>query len=207
MDWLTASLLRLNDLGVSGPIVFVGLYVIAAVTLVPSFLMTVAAGALFGVTRGSVVVFVGASLGACAAYTVAVKLSGTKMLSWLDREPRVAVVRRAVASEGAWVQFLLRLSPVVPFNLLNYALGLCRVRFKDFALALVGMIPATIMYTYYGRVVGDVASLAAGIAPPRGPEYYALRFIGLLATIVATTIITRSARRALEERHSEHLSG
>ena len=74
--------------------------------------------------------------------------------------------------------FLLRLSPLVPFNILNYALALSGVRYPDFAIALLGMIPAIVMYTYYGKVVGDVAALAAGVAPPRGPEYYALLIVG-----------------------------
>ena len=98
--------------------------------------------------------------------------------------------------------FLLRLSPLVPFNILNYALALSGVRYADFAIALLGMIPAIVMYTYYGKVVGDVAALAAGVAPPRGPEYYALLVVGLIAIIVSTTMITRAARRAIERQRS-----
>jgi uncharacterized membrane protein YdjX (TVP38/TMEM64 family) len=198
MDWLTAFVLRLAQLGPWGPVLFVLLYIVAAVTLAPAFLLTVAAGALFGVWRGTLLVFVGAVLGASAAYAVSVRLTRIPFLAWLDRDPRVMVVRSAVAGEGAWVQFLLRLSPLIPFNLLNYALGLSQVRYRDFLLASVGMLPAIVMYTYYGRVVGDVAKLAAGIAPPRGPEYYALLTVGLITTIIATTMITRAARRAIE---------
>ncbi len=95
--------------------------------------------------------------------------------------------------------FLLRLSPLVPYNLLNYALALSGVRYRDYMLASVGMLPAIVMYVYYGKVVGDVAALAAGVAPPRGPEYYVLLAVGLLATVVATTMITRAARRAIDE--------
>jgi uncharacterized membrane protein YdjX (TVP38/TMEM64 family) len=94
--------------------------------------------------------------------------------------------------------FLLRLSPVVPFVLLNYALALSGVRFKDFLAASVGMLPAIVMYVYYGKVVGDVAKLAAGVAPPRGPEYYILLAVGLVATVLATTSVTRAARRAMK---------
>jgi uncharacterized membrane protein YdjX (TVP38/TMEM64 family) len=112
----------------------------------------------------------------------------------------VAVVRRAVAHEGAWVQFLLRLSPIVPYVLLNYALGFSRVRVRDFLVACFGMIPTIVMYTYYGRVVGDVAKIAAGIAPPRGREYYVLLVVGLIATVIATMAITRAARHAIEQQ-------
>ena len=84
--------------------------------------------------------------------------------------------------------FLLRLSPIVPFVLLNYGLAFSGVRYRDFLLASVGMLPAILMYVYYGKVVGDVAKVAAGVAPPRGPEYYVLLGLGLVATIVATTV-------------------
>jgi uncharacterized membrane protein YdjX (TVP38/TMEM64 family) len=200
MEWLAAVVLRLAELGAWAPLIFIVIYVVAAVTLAPAFFLTVAAGALFGVWRGTVYVFIGASLGASAAYAVSVRLTRLSFLSWLDRDPRVLIVRQAVAGEGAWVQFLLRLSPLVPFNLLNYALGLSHVRFRDFLVALVGMLPAIVMYTYYGKVVGDVAALAAGVAPPRGVEYYALLTVGLVTTVVATTLITRAARRAIEQQ-------
>ena len=200
MSWISGLLLRLAGIGPWGPVLFVLLYIVSAVTLAPSFLLTVAAGAVYGVAKGSVLVFIGGVLGASAAYWVSLRLAGSRLLRWLDKEPRVEVVRAAVAHEGVWVQFLLRLSPLVPYNLLNYALGLSRVRYRDFLLAMTGMIPAIIMYTYYGRVVGDVAKLAAGIAPPRGREYYILLGVGLAATVLATTLITRAARRAIEEQ-------
>jgi uncharacterized membrane protein YdjX (TVP38/TMEM64 family) len=200
MTWFTALLLRVAELGPWGPVLFALLYIICAVTLAPAFLLTFAAGALFGVWRGSALVFVSATLGACAAYFVAHRLAGTRFVGRVIRDRRVAAVRLAVAGEGAWVQFLLRLSPIVPYVLLNYALGLSRVRFRDFLIACPGMIPAILMYTYYGRVVGDVAKIAAGVAPPRGREYYIFLVVGLVATVAATMAITRAARRAIEEQ-------
>jgi uncharacterized membrane protein YdjX (TVP38/TMEM64 family) len=204
MSWLAAVLLRVAELGSWGPVLFALLYIAAAVTMAPAFLLTVAAGALFGVWRGSLLVFVSATLGASAAYAVASRLAQTRLFSWLVRDRRVAVVRLAVAGEGAWVQFLLRLSPIVPYVLLNYALGLSRVRFRDFLVACIGMIPAIVMYTYYGKVVGDVAKLAAGVAPPRGAEYYVLLGVGVVATVAASMAITRAARRAIDEQRRLH---
>jgi uncharacterized membrane protein YdjX (TVP38/TMEM64 family) len=147
-------------------------------------------------------VFIGASLGASAVYVLGLPMSRSRLMARMTRDRRVAAVRDAVRGEGAWVMFLLRLSPLVPFNILNYALALSGVRYVDFAIALLGMIPAIVMYTYYGKVVGDVAALAAGVSPPRGPEYYALLALGLIGIIVSTTLITRAARRAIErQRH------
>ncbi len=200
MAWFANLLLRVGELGPWGPVLFALLYILFAVTMAPAFLLTVAAGALFGVWRGSVLVFVSATLGAVAAYVVAHRLAGTRLVDRVIRDRRVAAVRLAVAGEGAWVQFLLRLSPIVPYVLVNYAFGLSRVRFRDFLIACVGMIPAIVMYTYYGKVVGDVAKIAAGVAPPRGPEYYILLGVGLAATVAATMAIARAARRAIEEQ-------
>jgi len=199
-SWLEALLLEVEQLGPWGPVVFALLYVGCAITLAPAFLLSVAAGAIFGVWRGSALVFISATLGASAVYAMAQRLAETRLFSWVVRDRRVAAVRQAIAGEGAWVQFLLRLSPLVPYALLNYALGLGRVPFRDFLVACVGMIPTIVMYAYYGKVVGDVARLAAGVAPPRGREYYFVLALGLLATVVATMAIARAARRAIEEQ-------
>jgi uncharacterized membrane protein YdjX (TVP38/TMEM64 family) len=196
-EWLHSTLVYVGQMGPWGVLLFLVLYVLAALTMVPAFPLTVAAGAIYGVTRGSLLVFVGASIGGAAAYAVALRLADTPLLRRLDRKPRVIIVRNAMRSDGLWVQFLLRLSPIIPFTMLNYALGLARVRFRDFALALVGMVPAIVMYTYYGRVVGDLAAIVAGRIQPRGMAYYAFLGVGLLVTVLATTLITRAARRAL----------
>jgi uncharacterized membrane protein YdjX (TVP38/TMEM64 family) len=190
--------LALADLGPWAPVLFILAYIAAAVTLAPAFLLTFAAGAVFGLWRGTLFVYVGAVLGSSAVFAIASPLSRSRFLRWLDRDPRVAAVRSAVVGEGVWVMFLLRLSPVVPFVLLNYALALSGVRFRDFLIASIGMLPAIVMYVYYGKVAGDVAELAAGITPPRGPEYYVLLVVGLVATIVATTAVTRAAKRAMK---------
>lgn len=198
MDWLAPAVLSLKNLGPWAPVLFVLLYIAAALTLAPAFFLTVAAGAMFGVVTGTLLVFVAASLGASAVYVVAHPLAQSRWLSRVTRDPRVSAVREALTGEGAWVMFLLRLSPLVPYNALNYALALSGVRYVDYALALVGMLPAIVMYTYYGKIVGDVAALAAGVAPPRGPEYYVMLTVGLIAVVLSTMMITRAARRAVE---------
>jgi uncharacterized membrane protein YdjX (TVP38/TMEM64 family) len=92
--------------------------------------------------------------------------------------------------------FLLRLSPIVPFVLLNYVLGISRITWRDYMIGLTGMLPAVAAYVYAGKVAGDLASLATGAATPRGTMYYVLLSVGLAATVVATILITRAAARA-----------
>ena len=197
MDWLAPFVLELTQGGPGAPVLFTLLYIAAAVSLAPAFFLTVAAGAMFGVWRGSLIVFIAASLGASVVWALGSRLATLAWMQRVTRDPRVAAVRDAIRGESVWIMFLLRLSPLVPYNILNYALALSGVRYVDYLIALIGMIPAIIMYTYYGKVVGDVAALAAGVSPPRGPEYYALLAVGLIAIIVSTTMITRAARRAM----------
>jgi len=79
------------------------------------------------------------------------------------------------------------------------------VRFVDYAIAWLGMLPGTLLYVYSGRLAGDVAALAGGAPPARGPAEYALFGIGLLATVAVTAIVTRLARRALAEATGKSL--
>ena len=110
---------------------------------------------------------------------------------------RFRAIDQAIAGHGRKIVFLLRLSPLFPFSLLNYALGLSQVRLLDYVVASVGMLPGTVLYVYYGKLAGDVAAAAAGGATEKGTGYYVVLGMGLVATIAVTTIITRVARRAL----------
>jgi uncharacterized membrane protein YdjX (TVP38/TMEM64 family) len=191
-DWVSRN-------GMAGALLFVLGYVAATVAFVPGSLLTIAAGAIFGLARGTALVFVAATLGAAAAFLVSRYLARPLVERRLAGNGRFAAVDRAVGQEGRKIVFLLRLSPVFPFNLLNYALGLTKVRFHDYVLASAGMLPATLLYVYYGKVLGDVARVASGTRIPRGPEYYVLLGIGLVATIAVTVLVTRIARSALRD--------
>ena len=192
-----------NGLGVWGPMVFIIGYAVAAVAFVPGSLLTLAAGAIFGLAQGVVYVFIAAVLGSSAAFLVSRYVARAAIERRIANNPRFAAIDRAVGAQGRKIVFLLRLSPVFPFNLLNYGLGLTQVRFSDYVIASVGMLPGTLLYVYYGKLAGDVAALAGCAAPEKGPGYYAVLILGLVATIVVTTLVTRTARRALKEATGE----
>ncbi|HLY36827.1 MAG TPA: TVP38/TMEM64 family protein [Candidatus Binatia bacterium] len=188
-----------NGLGVWGPVVFILGYAAAVVAFVPGSVLTLAAGAIFGLAQGTIYVFVAAVLGSTAAFLVARHLARAAVERRIARNPRFGAIDRAVAAEGRKIVFLLRLSPVFPFTLLNYVLGLTRVRFADYLVASLGMIPGTVLYVYYGKLAGDVATLAAGAPTPRGAGYWTVLALGLAATVAVTTVVTRAAGRALRE--------
>ena len=191
-DWV-------NSLGFWGPVVFIAGYVIAVVAFVPGSILTLAAGAIFGFVQGVIYVFIAATLGSCAAFLVSRYVARQAVERRLADNPKFAAIDRAVGREGRKIVFLMRLSPAFPFTLLNYALGLTNVRFADYAMAAVGMLPGTILYVYYGKLAGDVAALAGGAAHDKGAADYALLIVGLIAFVGVTTLITRTARKALQE--------
>jgi uncharacterized membrane protein YdjX (TVP38/TMEM64 family) len=201
--YLNGFVAWVDGLGAWGPVVFVAGYVAACVAFVPGALLTIAAGVIFGLGRGVACVFAGALLGSTAAFLVSRHLARRAIEKRVARDPRFAAIDQAIARDGLKIVFLLRLSPVFPFNLLNYALGLTRVSLRDYLLASVGMIPGTVLYVYYGTAIGSVAQLAAGAPAPGGSGRAALLVVGLLATIAVTIVVTRIARAALAKATGE----
>lgn len=189
---------RVSRMGAWGPVAYVGVYVVGAVLLIPGSVLTLAAGAIFGLIRGTALVLLAATLGAAAAFLVARYVAR----GYVERRigtGRLAAVDRALARKGFRLVLLLRLTPVVPYSLLNYSLGLTRVRFRDFLLGSAGMLPGTVLYVYYGKVAGEVAALAGGQAVPHDLKYWIFVAMGLAATIAVSVLVTRTARRALQE--------
>jgi len=199
-DRVPEVLRRIDELGAWAGVAFIALYAVATVAWVPGSVLTLAAGAIFGLLRGTALTLVGATLGASLAFLVSRYVARSAIERKLGDSPKLRAVDEAVAREGAKVVFLIRLSPVFPFNALNYAFGLTRVRFRDYVPAsALGMIPGTFMYVYAGHAAGQVAAGTVG-AGPEGPGRYVLLGLGLAATVAVTIVVTRAARRALESR-------
>lgn len=195
---LTSFATWVQGLGAWGPIAFVAGYVVACVAFVPGTILTLAAGVLFGLWRGVLYVTAGAVIGSVAAFLVARYLARGAVEKRLAGNPKFAAIDQAIAREGLKIVLLLRLSPIFPFNLLNYGLGLTRVSFRDYLIGSIGMLPGTVLYVYYGKALGNLAEIASGTRPQGGGAGKWLLLAGLAATILVTIVITRAARRALE---------
>jgi uncharacterized membrane protein YdjX (TVP38/TMEM64 family) len=185
--------------GIIAPVAFILLYAVSVVALVPASLLTMAGGAIFGLARGLVFSFCGAVLGSTVAFLLGRHVARRIVERRLATMPRYAAIDRAVSARGRRIVFLLRLSPIVPFNFLNYALGITRVSVGDFVIASAGMLPGALMYAYAGRVTGEALVLAGQAELPKNASYYAILVAGLAATLAATAVITRTARRALRD--------
>jgi uncharacterized membrane protein YdjX (TVP38/TMEM64 family) len=142
----------------------------------------------------------GATLGSVLAFYASRYFVRGFVEHYVAAHPRLAAIDRAVEAEGLRLVFLLRLSPVVSYVLLNYVLGISRVRFRDYLGGSIGMLPTVTAYVYAGKIAGDLAHVAGGAAAPRGPLWYTSLVLGLAATAAATALVARAARRAVETR-------
>jgi pyruvate/2-oxoglutarate dehydrogenase complex dihydrolipoamide dehydrogenase (E3) component/uncharacterized membrane protein YdjX (TVP38/TMEM64 family) len=197
--WLLALVGWIRGAGATGIAVFVLAYVVACILLLPGVVLTLGAGFAYGVAIGIPLVWVSANLGAASAFLLGRTLARDRIAARVAGNPRFAAIDRAVGREGLKIVLLTRLSPAFPFNLLNYAYGLTGVRFRDYTIgSLVGMIPGTAMYVYLGSLITSVTQLASG-APAGGTAKQVLTWLGFAATAAVTVVITRIARRALDE--------
>jgi uncharacterized membrane protein YdjX (TVP38/TMEM64 family) len=188
-----------EGLGYWGPVVYIIGYAAATIAFIPGLILSIAAGAIFGIFKGTLIVCIGATLGSCGAFLIARYLARESIERRLEGSPRFKSIDRAVAKEGLKIVFLLRLSPIFPYNLMNYGLGLTSVSLHHYAIASIGMIPGTFLYAYSGKAHGTVAAAAGGAASSGGAGQTALLIVGLAATAVVTAFVTRLARRALKE--------
>ena len=193
----------LNWIALLGPwgfVLFTALYVLATVLFLPGFILTLGAGALFGVAKGSILVSVASISGATLAFLIGRYLAREWVAGKIEGNEKFEAIDQSVAQEGWKIVGLTRLSPVFPFNLLNYAFGLTQVSLRDYFFASwIGMLPGTVMYVYIGSLAGDLATLGTA-QRARTPAEWALYIVGLIATVVLTVYITRIARKALEKR-------
>ncbi len=192
-DWV-------GQMGLAGIFIFIAVYAAATVLLAPGAILTIGAGFAFGLWKGFLAVSAGATLGAALAFLVARFIARDKIEAMARRNTKFQRIDNAIGQQGVKLVFLLRLSPVIPFNLSNYFYGLTGVRFWAYVLASwIGMMPGTFLYVYIGTV-GKAAALAAGgEAVKHGWQYWTFMSIGLVATIVVTIWVTKIARDALKK--------
>jgi uncharacterized membrane protein YdjX (TVP38/TMEM64 family) len=199
---LHAALTWISGLGAGGPILFVGLYILACILFLPGSILTLGAGAVFGVITGFIAVSIGSVLGATCAFLIGRYLARDLVAGRIAGNEKFKAVDEAVGREGWKIVLLTRLSPVFPFNLLNYSFGLTKVSLRHYFFASwLGMIPGTLMYVYIGSLAGDLAGLG-GAGRARTTGEWILYGVGLLATLIVTVFVTRLAKRTLNERIS-----
>ena len=188
--------------GMWGPVVLGLFYVVFSVLLVPGSIPTLAAGFLFGVGIGSLTAIVGSTAGACVAFLVGRTLARRWVARRVAHSRRFAALDHAVGEHGFKIVLLTRLSPVSPFVVLNYMFGLTKVSFREYAAgSLIGMIPGTVLFVYFGaglRSLAEVRAFSQGQGPAAATER-AVFWIGLVITMVIVVVLTKLARNVLRQ--------
>lgn len=197
-DWLIEGLKWTQGLGIWAYVFVVAFYVMACVFLLPGSVITLGAGLLFGLVGGVITVSIGSTAGACAAFCVGRTVARNWISGKVATNEKFAAIDQAVAHQGFKIVLLTRLSPIFPFNMLNYAFGLTKIPFWKYAVgSWIGMIPGTVMYVYFGAALGSFADLEAGNVQ-KGTAGKLFFWFGLAATIAVTVFVTRVARNALK---------
>ena len=189
LDWV-------NGLGPVGPIAFIAIYIIATVAFIPGSILTLGAGAIFGIVQGSICVFIGAMLGLTIAFLIGRYLARDWVAKKIEGNATFTAIDNAIAKEGYKLMFLIRLSPGFPFNLLNYIMALTKISLTDYIIGATGILPGTIMYVYFGSLLG-----LAAIKQGEQPELPLPVQIALGVVIVTLTLyVTKVAREALKSK-------
>jgi len=193
-----------EGLGPAGMGVYTLLYIIACIFFIPGSLLTLGAGAIYGVVTGSILVSISSTLGATAAFLVGRYFARDWIAKKIEGNQRFTTIDNAVADEGWRIVGLTRLSPVFSFSLLNYAYGLTRVSLREYVLASwIGMMPGTVMYVYIGSLAGDLASIGSETAAAPSGAQWIINIVAFIATVLVTIYVTKIARKALAEKIDE----
>lgn len=195
--WLKGFDEWVKHFGAWGIVLYIAVYAVATVLFLPGWIFTVGAGLTFGLLWGTVAAICGATIGATLAFVIARYIARGTISKRFARNKQFTAIDKAIGKQGWKMVGLLRLSPLIPFNLSNYLFGLTAIELPSYIIAsFVGMLPGTLLYVYLGTV-GKLGLEAKSGGGHRSPIEYVFFGLGLVATIVVTVIVTRIARRAI----------
>lgn len=198
--WAESFIAWVQNLGPAGALLYGTVYALGAVLMIPGVALTAGAGLVYGTLIGVLIVSPASVLGATGSFLIARYFARDWVERKLQRYPKFKVIDQAVGRQGFKIVLLIRLQPVLPFVLLNYALGLTRVRLRDYVIASwIGMLPATIVYVYLGSALHNISDLFSGGVAKHTPAGLVLFWGGLAAGVVLLWIFTRMANKTLQQ--------
>ena len=177
-----------------GILSFVCIYILIVLLILPASWLSLLSGFLYGSYLGSVIVFISASIGASVAFFLSKTFFSKKLKTLFSRYPKLSVMEKVVEKGGLKLIFLARLSPIFPFSVLNYFYGLNNVKFSDFALGLLGIIPGTFLYCSIGSLAKSIQELKN----VQSPNNLYMTIIGVVSTFLVVYFLAKYSREYFE---------
>jgi uncharacterized membrane protein YdjX (TVP38/TMEM64 family) len=191
--WMKQFQLYVQGLGAAGYVLYVLAYIVCCVFFIPAIALTLGAGAIYGFALGSVIVIIGGTLGATAAFLLARTIFRKKVEAMTAGNAKFRALDRAIAKEGAKIVFLIRLAPIFPFTWVNYAFGLTGISTLRYVVAtFFGIIPVTLAFVWAS------AAATAAATGSTGTLKTTINVIGVIVAIAVTTWVARIATQAIK---------
>ena len=178
-----------------GIFLFVCIYILIVLLILPASWLSLLSGFLYGSYLGSIIVFISASIGASIAYFISKSFFAKKLKKFFNRYPKLSVMEQVVKKGGIKLIFLARLSPIFPFSILNYFYGLNNVKFRDFALGLLGIIPGTFLYCSIGSLAKNIQELKN----VQSPNNLYMTIVGIISTFLVVYFSAKYSREYFEK--------
>ena len=173
-----------------GIFAFVCIYILIVLLILPASWLSLLAGFLYGSYLGSIIVFISASIGASVAFFVSKSFFAKKLKNLFSRYPKLRVIEQVVEKGGLKLIFLARLSPIFPFSILNYFYGFNNVKYRDFALGLLGIIPGTFLYCS----IGSLAKSLQDLKHVQSPNNLYMSITGVVSTFLVVYLLAKYSR-------------
>jgi len=177
-----------------GILSFVCIYILVVLLILPASWLSFLSGFLYGSYLGSIIVFISGSIGASIAFFVSKSFFAKKLKNLFSRYPKLSVMEKVIEKGGLKLIFLARLSPIIPFSILNYFYGLNNVKFRDFALGLLGIIPGTLLYCSIGSLAKNIQELKN----VQSPNNLYMTIVGIISTFLVVYFSAKYSRDYFE---------
>lgn len=188
----------LAELGWAGPLIYAVAFAILAAVLVPSSLMKLVAGALFGFWGGLVAGGLGAFIGAAIPFALVRRLGLRHRFQRQLEQPMWRAMDEAAEANGFMLTVLLRLSLVLPYNLSNYLWGATRISWRDYMRGNLFTFGPTMLYAWWGATLGDVAAIVTGSGPERDAMWWTAMILSLVLTVGGAVWMHRLTQSRLD---------
>ncbi len=187
----------------TGPLAFALMFSVLATLMVPSSFMKLVAGALFGFSGGLLAGWLGAMGGAILPFLIARHTMSERVQNWASKHPRINALDRVAGERGILVTALIRLSLVIPYNLINWAMGPSKIKTRDWIIGNTATVVPTIMYAWWGSKLGDALAIGQDASPPKDALWWSSMILSIILTVGGIIWMDRLSRNYLDRIISE----